>query len=166
MTPPAPAANPPDFDMTGRLCLVLGGVFVLFGISGLMGSDPTASLRELEALGVALPSWFPTALFDHYRMLCALQLPPNLLMAVVGWGLLKKQPWSIGSLKVTAWVFLVGSVALGAWILAVTGPASATADPAEASMRAFFVWTMVITTVVMAASIAWFLWRMRGARFG
>ncbi len=154
-----------DFDAIGRSCLVIGGLFVLLGLSGLSGGDATASLRELESLGVALPSWFPMALFDHYRLLCAVQLPPNLLMAVVGWGLLKKRPWSLGGLKATAWVVLVGSVALGLWVLAVTGPAAADAGPADQAMRTMFVWTMGTTTAVMAVSVAWFLWRLRGARF-
>jgi hypothetical protein len=154
-----------DFEAVGKSCLVIGGIFVLLGLSGMAGDDASGSLRELESLGVALPSWFPMALFDHYRMLCAVQLPPNLLMAVVGWGLLKKQPWSLGGLKVTAWVFLLGSVALGTWILSATGPVAATADPAEQAMRTIFVWTMGTTTAVMVASVAWFLWRLRGARF-
>jgi hypothetical protein len=42
---------------------------------------------------------------------------------------------------------------------------AATADPAEQAMRTIFVWTMGTTTAVMVASVAWFLWRLRGARF-
>jgi len=153
-----------DFDAIGKSCLVLGGIFVLFGFSGLAGGDISADMRELESLGLKLPTWFPMSLFDHYRLLCALQLPPNALMAVVGWGLLKKQAWSIGGLKLTAWVFLLGTVAFGAWIVAAIGPASGAEDPVDLAMRTFFVRTMVIATAVMAGSVAWFLWRLRGAR--
>lgn len=153
-----------DFDAIGRSCLILGGVFFLAGLGGVFGHDIRDDLRAFEAAGMPLPAWLPMSLFDHYRLLCAVQLVPNGLMALVGWGLLNRKPWSLGGLKLTAWVFLLGTVAFGAWIVAAIGPASGAEDPVDLAMRTFFVRTMVIATAVMAGSVAWFLWRLRGAR--
>jgi hypothetical protein len=154
-----------DLEAIAKTCLVLGTVFVLLGFSGLSGQDVTADLRELQATtGVVLPSWFPMSLFEHYRLLCALQLLPNALMAVAGWGVLKKAAWGIAALKLAAWVFLLGTAAFGAWIVRAIGPAAAGADAADEAMRTTFLWTMSLATVAMEASVAWFLWRLRGAR--
>jgi anti-sigma factor RsiW len=155
-----------DFNAIGKTCLALGGVFVLLGLSGMFGHDASAVLQDLQAAGMTLPSWVPVSLFEHVRLLSALQLPPNALMAVVGWGLLRKQPWSLGGLKLTAWLFLFGTAAFGAWIVSAVGPAAASADPADQATRALFVWSMGIISAAMVASVAWFLWRLRGASIG
>jgi len=155
-----------DFNAIGKTCLVLGGVFVLLGLSGMFGHDASAVLQDLQAAGMTLPSWVPVSLFEHVRLLSALQLPPNALMAVVGWGLVKQQPWSIAGLRLTAWLFLFGTAAFGAWIISAVGPVAADADPADQAMRAFFVWSMGIMSAAMVASVAWFLWRLRGASIG
>jgi hypothetical protein len=154
-----------DFEGIAKTCLVLGAVFVLLGLGGLFGHDAAADLRELQAsTGVSLPSWFPMSLFEHYRLLCALQVLPNALMAVAGWGVLKKAAWGIGALKLAAWVVLVGTAAFGAWIVRAIGPLAAGADVAEEAMRTTFLWTLSLSTVAMEGSVAWFLWRLRGAR--
>jgi hypothetical protein len=155
-----------DFDGIAKACLVLGAIFLLLGFSGLYGHDLAVDLRELQAsTGVSLPSWFPTPLIEHYRLLCALQLPPNALMAVAGWGLLRKAAWGIGALKLSAWVFLVGTAAFGIWAVEAIGPATAPQDAADQALRTTLIWTLSMATVAMECSIAWFLWRMRGARF-
>jgi len=154
-----------DFEGIAKTCLVLGAVFVLLGLSGLSGDDAAAGLRELQAItGVSLPAWFPMALFEHYRLLCALQVLPNALMAVAGWGLLRKAAWGIGALKLAAWAFLLGTAAFGAWIVHATGAVAAGADAADEAMRTTFLWTLALSTVAMEGSVAWFLWRLRGAR--
>ena len=155
-----------DFDAIGRSCLILGGVFFLAGLGGVFGHDIRDDLRAFEAAGMPLPAWLPMSLFDHYRLLCAVQLVPNGLMALVGWGLLNRKPWSPGGLKLTAWVFLAGTVASVAWLAGATGPLGSAWQSMGPAVRTIIAWTIAVTTALTVGSIAWLLWRLRGARIG
>lgn len=153
------------FRGLGWACVLLGSLMAASCLAAIAGGDATASLDTLAALGLSLPDWVPRAFFDHFRLLNAVQLPPNVLMAVVGWGLLRKAPWSIPWLRGTAWLFLAGTLVGAGWAVWAVHPWQPLEDPLQQWLRSAFVWTTVVVSGATAAGIAWLLWRIKGARF-
>lgn len=161
-----PAPTPlRDFDGLGRACLIIGGVMALVNLDGLFRADPMSVIADLKAAGGNLPEWFPVGLFAHYRVMNGVELLPNLLMAIVGLGLLRRSPWSIAGLRFTAWLFLMGTILGTAWLVKIVQPGAPVVDPVGQWFLEAFAWSMVVAAAAMVASIGWLLLRLRGARF-
>lgn len=153
-----------DFDAIARVCLIVGAVFGLLALKGLFGEDPAIALQRLKASGVNMPITIPSAALEYRRLLAALELIPDLLLVGVGWGLLKKKPWSVSALKGVAWLFLVKAVLGVGWTWWTLRPGVGPEAPMQSTIRAVALGSAAVMTLLWVVGLSWLLWRLRGAK--
>jgi hypothetical protein len=152
--------RPTSVTVTGWLTIALGTLGILAGPPVFLVSKFMPSPTEFPPdPAFALQYW----LLGHFRVVACVQTVVAASALIAGFGFLRMRSWARSYIEVLAWLYLVGTLAIGTlWVRSAVGISRrVSSEPGFPFPPSMFVGTGIVGIVVTVVPTLLVIWALR-----